>query len=53
MSFRVSTTGQSKIALSGCPARAMTAHPVSKAVGNVRNDEPELVEPIGAPLSVA
>ena len=35
------------------PARAMTAYPVSRAVGNVRNDEPELVEPIGSPLSVA
>ena len=35
------------------PARAMTAYPVSKAVGNVRNDEPDLVEPIGARLSVA
>ncbi len=35
------------------PARAMTAYPVSRAVGNVRNDEPELVEPIDAPLSVA
>ncbi len=35
------------------PANAMQAHPVSKAVGNVRNDEPDLIESIGVPLSIA
>ncbi len=48
---RVSSAGSELT--QGYPANAMQAHPVSKAVGNVRNDEPELVEPIGAPLSYA
>jgi putative SOS response-associated peptidase YedK len=30
------------------PASDMTLWPVSNAVGNVRNDGPELVEPISA-----
>lgn len=29
-----------------CPADFMAAHPVSPAVGNVRNDGPELILPV-------
>ncbi len=31
--------------------RLMIAYPVSKAVGNVRNDEPDLIEPVGEALA--
>lgn len=31
-------------------ANAMVAHPISKAVGNIRDDEPGVLEPVGAPL---
>lgn len=38
---------QLKALLEPYPAKAMTASPVSKSVGNVRNDEPALIEPLG------
>lgn len=31
-----------------CPSEWLAAHKVSKAVGNVRNDSPELIEPVAA-----
>jgi putative SOS response-associated peptidase YedK len=34
--------------LAGVPAGRFAAHPVSRAVGNVRNDGPHLLEPVGA-----
>jgi len=33
------------------PAKVMTAYPVSKSVNNVKNDEPDLVEPVGPELA--
>jgi len=35
----------SEALLRPCPPDAMEAYPVSQAVGNVKNDGPELVEP--------
>ena len=34
----------SETLLRPCPPEAMEAYPVSKAVGNVKNEEPELVQ---------
>lgn len=36
--------------LKPCPDDWLTASPVGKAVGNVRNKGPELIKPVGAPL---
>jgi putative SOS response-associated peptidase YedK len=32
------------------PAELMRAYPIGAAVGNVKNDEPKLMEPIGSAL---
>ncbi len=42
-----------KVLFEPYPAKAMTAYPVSKSVGNVRNDEPSLIEPVGETLADA
>ena len=45
--LRAKLEEQLKALLEPYPAKAMTASPVSKSVGNVRNDEPALIEPLG------
>ena len=38
-----------KVPVRPCPAGVMTAYRVGRAVGNVRNDGPELLDPASEP----
>jgi putative SOS response-associated peptidase YedK len=39
--------GEVQAMLQPFPAQLMRAHPVSPKVGNVKNDTPDLIEPLG------
>jgi len=46
--LRTADGTQPKALLAPCPAEEMTFWPVSPRVGNVKNNDPSLVEPIAA-----